>query len=55
MNCDLPPAGQDEYSLLGGYFRSFEKSTVWEGLWFYWDSAVAIFYDEAEIGKNRGR
>ena len=47
--------GLDEYSLLGGYFRPFEKSIVWEGLWFSWTAASKTFYDKAVIGRNRGR
>lgn len=47
--------GFDEYSLLGGYFRPFEKPIVWEGLWFSWTNASHTFYDKAEIGSNRGK
>lgn len=47
--------GFDEYSLLGGYFRPFEKPIVWEGLWFSWSASEKTFYDKAEIGQKRGQ
>ena len=47
--------GFDEYSLLGGYFRPFDKPIVWEGLWFSWSAAEKTFYDKAEIGRNQGK